>query len=148
MGTFVKVMAALLLTLPLGAYIAGTLVSSQVDMPAERVPVVVSGSPMPEPTTDPAAPLSGTQTKTPRPSPSATSSPDDDDRSGHGRGGDDDDDDDVRVVRPTPRDLDDAREDALDDLADARAEEAERREELAEEREDRRDRDDDGGDDD
>jgi len=146
-GTFAKVMAALLLTLPLGAYIAGTLMSSQVDMPAERTPVVIDGSPVAE--TSGSAGTVPSRPPKPSPSPSATHSPgdddDDDDRSGHGRGGDDDDDDDdVRVIRPTPRDLDDLedeREDRADDLADAR-------EERAEEAEDRAEEADDGADDD
>ncbi len=35
-STFLKVMLGLLLTLPLGAYVAGTLASSRTDMPAPR----------------------------------------------------------------------------------------------------------------
>jgi hypothetical protein len=126
---FLKVAMGLLLTLPLGAYIAGTLVASQVDMPQERPAVVIdsrsSGISTPTPTSTP----------TPSPRPDPTRSPDDDNggdddhggNSGHGGG------DDVRVVRPTPRDVD---EDYLDDLADEREDRAD---DLADEREDRSD---------
>jgi len=89
-STFVKVMVALLLTLPLGAYVTGTLVASRVDAPVTRVPVVLD---------------SGAPTGTPGPPDARPSTGPDD----NGRGDDDrwDDDDDVRVVRPTPHDVDD-----------------------------------------
>ena len=55
-----KVMVALLLTLPLGAYITGTLAASQTDMPPTRVPVVLEGSPsesvLPTPSRTPRCP--------------------------------------------------------------------------------------------
>jgi hypothetical protein len=132
---FLKIALGLLLTLPLGAYIAGTLVASQVDMPPERAPVVIEASPAESPAATPAN----------SPSPSPSRSPDDetsghgdddddDDRSGSGHG---DDDDDVRIVRPTPREVDeDALEDRADDLADEREDRAD---DLADEREDRTD---------
>ena len=128
MSTFLKVALALLLTLPLGAYITGTLVASQTDMPQERAPVVIDSRPTESPTVTPT-------------SPEPSRSPDDkggdredrdddrDDDSGHGG------DDDARVVRPTPRDVDDL-EDRADDLADAREDRAD---DLADQREDRAD---------
>ncbi|MGH3364236.1 MAG: hypothetical protein ACRDOW_05860 [Nocardioidaceae bacterium] len=102
MSTFVKVMVALLLTLPLGAYITGTLAASQTDMPPTRVPVVLEGHP-----SESALP---TPSRTPRPSP--TSGPT---RNRDDRGDDVDDDDDVRVIRPTPREVDDDHGDGGDD---------------------------------
>lgn len=125
MSTFLKVALGLLLTLPLGAYITGTLVASQTDMPQERAPVVIDSRPTESPTASPTPP-------------EPSRSPDDkggdrkdrDDDSGH------DGDDDVRVVRPTPREVD-------DDLADEREDRAD---DLADEREDRTDDSDDGDD--
>ncbi len=111
MGTFWKVMAGLLLTLPLAAYITGTLVVSEADMPTERTPIVISEAPSlsPEPGSS-ARPSDGpSASKTKRPA-----GPDGDDDSGGGdddRPGDDsdggDDDDGIKIVRPTPNDLDD-----------------------------------------
>lgn len=112
MSTFFKVALGLLLTLPLGAYIAGTLVASQADMPDQRPAVVISqatsGTAGPSETARPSA----------RPKPSPTASPDDsdDDSRDDSDDSDDSDDDDVRVVRPTPREVDD--DDHRDDDAD------------------------------
>lgn len=128
---FLKVAIGLLLTLPLGAYIAGTLVASQASMPDERAPIVVESTPSSSTTT-------ATPSRTPRPSPSRTTPTPDDRRSDDGRhddsddSGHDDDSDDVKVVRPSPReveddredDAEDAREDAEDDAEDAREEDA------------------------
>lgn len=109
MSTFFKVALGLLLTLPLGAYIAGTLVASQADMPDQRPAVVISqatsGTAGPSETARPSA----------RPKPSPTASPDDSDDDSRDDS-DDSDDDDVRVVRPTPREVDD--DDHRDDDAD------------------------------
>ena len=127
MSTFLKVALGLLLTLPLGAYITGTLVASQTDMPQERAPVVIDSRPTESPTATPAPPE-------PSRSPDDKGDDRDDDRdddSGHGG------DDDVRVVRPTPRDVDD------DDLAD---ELEDRADDLTDEREDHADDSDDGDD--
>lgn len=132
MSTFLKVAIGLLLTLPLGAYIAGTLVASQASMPPERRPVVIEA-------TTPSDGPSATPSRSPSRSPEST--PDDHSGEGgeHGHHGDDDgDDDSVTVVRPTPREVDDDREDRLEDRAD----EAEDRADDAE------DRADDGADDD
>lgn len=129
MSTFLKVAIGLLLTLPLCAYIAGTLVASQADMPGARPAVVISGTP------------SDAATPRPSPAPSPTRSPDD-----HDDDHDDDDDDPVRVLRPTPRDVDE-RQDRLEDRRDERQD---RLDDRADEREDRLDdrSDDDGADDD
>ena len=137
MSTFLKVALGLLLTLPLGAYITGTLVASQADMPQDRAPVVVDSPPSETPPTTPAPP------------PSPTRSPGDD--RGDDHDDDHDDDDDVRVIRPTPREVDDDRaedladdrEDRADDLADEREDRAD---DLADEREDRADDSSDGAD--
>jgi len=128
-STFLKVALGLLLTLPLGAYITGTLVASQTDMPQERAPVVIDSRPTESPTATPTSP---------EPSRSPDDKGDDrkdrdddrDDDSGHGG------DDDIRVVRPTPREVDDDLADELEDRAD----------DLADEREDRADDSDDGDD--
>lgn len=110
---FWKVIVGLLLTLPLGAYITGTLVASQADMPSERAPVVLDatpsdvGSATPPPASEPATPR-----------PSTTRSPDDDgddDDDGRGRGRGRGGDDEVEPVRPTPRDVDDDGDDRGDD---------------------------------
>lgn len=104
-STFFKVALGLLLTVPLGAYIAGTLVASQADMPDQRPAVVISqttsGTAGPSETTSPSP------TRSARPKPSPTATHDD---------SDDSDDDDVRVVRPTPREVDD--DDDRDDDSD------------------------------
>ena len=110
MGTLVpvsilwKVLVGLLVTLPVGAYVAGTLVASQADMPAQRAPVVITDQPSPARSAGP-DPRSG-QSSSPSPRPSATRSDDDrDDDRGDDHGGDRDDD--LEEVRPTPRDVDD-----------------------------------------
>lgn len=127
-STFLKVAIGLLLTLPLGAYIAGTLVASQATMPERRPAVVITQS----------ASETASTTPTPRPSPSRTPDGRDDDRRGRDDDiddRDDDGDDDVQVVRPTPREVDDDRDDH-DDSDDH------------DDTDDRDDRDDDSGDDD
>ncbi|WP_230487186.1 hypothetical protein [Nocardioides anomalus] len=68
MRTFWKVFAALALMLPLGAFVAGTLVASAADEPAERDTIVIrdgaaSTSPTPEPEDD----TPGVDTVTPSP---------------------------------------------------------------------------------
>lgn len=115
MSTVWKVIAALLLTLPVGAYVAGTLVASQADVPIERAPIVIRDS-----ATGSAGPSTPAETMSPRPTARPTDKEndgpdgkgdDDDDSSGPG-GGDDDGDDDVRVVRPSPDDIEDDDDDA------------------------------------
>ena len=109
-STFLKIMLVLLLTLPLGAYITGTLVASQADMPAERVPVVIEEEPekssaTPSRSAEPSAKPSAKPRPTKRPQPTPPDREDSDDR----------DDEDVKVVRPTPRDVDDDHDDDRDD---------------------------------
>ena len=48
MSTFWKVMVGLLLTLPIGAYVTGSLVASEAEMPSERTPIVISDVPSDE----------------------------------------------------------------------------------------------------
>lgn len=131
-STFLKVAIGLLLTLPLGAYIAGTLVASQASMPAERRPVVIEAT------------TSDTPSATPSRSPSRTPEPTPDDHGGersddHGGG----DDEHVDVVRPTPREVDDDHDDRLEDRAD---EAEDRADDRVDEQDDERD--DDSADDD
>lgn len=120
MSTFLKVLVGLLLTLPLGAYVAGTLVASQADIPDERDVVVVESSTTQGPST---AQPSGTPSG--RPDDDRTDRPDDkggvrDHDRNDDKGGDRDDDDDadVRVIRPTPHDVDDDGDDDADDRDD------------------------------
>lgn len=125
-STFLKVALGLLLTLPLGAYIAGTLVASQASMPAERRPVVIEAT------------TSDTPSATPSRSPSRTPEPTPDDHGGergddHGGG---DDDESVHVVRPTPREVDDDHDDRLDDRADEAEDRADDRADEQDERDD------------
>lgn len=106
-STLLKVAVGLLLTLPLGAYIAGTLVASQAAMPSERAPIVIETTTA---TTPSASPTTPAPSRTPRPAPTAPSASDDhDDDSGI-----DDSDDRVRVVRPSPHDVDDDHDDRHD----------------------------------
>jgi uncharacterized membrane protein YgcG len=84
MSAIWKVLVGLVLTLPVGAYVAGTLVSSQANVPDRRAPVVISGTP------------------TPGAAPSADQSPGDDHGDDHGdeaRG--------LRTVNPTPDQVED-----------------------------------------
>jgi hypothetical protein len=103
-STFLKVAMGLLLALPLGAYIAGTLVASQSGVAPARPPVVVEGSPSDL--------VSATSTRSATPSPTAgsmhrtTHEPPEDRRDR-----DRDDQPEVRVIRPSPHDLDMERED-------------------------------------
>lgn len=140
MSTFVKVMVAMLLTLPLGAYVAGTLAGAGTDMPTRRAPVVLEVDD-----------TTANRTPSPSPRPAGTRTPDrrtddqgDDHGDDHGGRRDRDDrdeadddrddrDDDIPVVRPTPLGVDDDDDD---------------RDDRDEPGDDRDDRDDDGGDDD
>ena len=80
-----KVLVGLVLTLPVGAYVAGTLVSSQANVPDRRAPVVISDNP------------------SPGAAPSADQSPGDDHADDHG----DDAAHDLRTVNPTPDQVED-----------------------------------------
>jgi hypothetical protein len=99
---FWKVLLGLLLTLPVAAYVAGTLVASQADTPTERTPIVVTGDP-----SGGVGSLAG----------SPASDPTRDDRDDPD---DDDDWEDVEEVVPEPDDLDDRddRHEGSDDHGD------------------------------
>jgi hypothetical protein len=110
--TFWKVMAGLLLSLPPAAYVGGTLVSSQADMPTERAPVVLSPTPtLDEPTSPSARPDPDGRPNNGR----AEDDRGDDRRGEDGRSGGDQDADDegdengFEIVRPEPEDFDDDR---------------------------------------
>lgn len=120
MSTFWKVMLGLLLTLPVGAYVTGALVTSQSQLPRERPAIVISDPPQ-SPTAEKPEP---TRPTAPNPEKAADAEPtsrpeqrrprEDDpseDRGRNGARGDDtggaDDDNEVRVVRPAPAPVDD-----------------------------------------
>lgn len=98
MSWFWRGLVVLLLALPVGAYVTGSLAGTQGDLPDHLDPVVVED---PSPTG-----------KTPTPAPSRKPDREDDDRD------DRDERDDVVVVRPDPDDLDDASDDDGRDLDD------------------------------
>jgi hypothetical protein len=107
MSWFWKGLVVLLLALPVGAYVTGSLAGAPAGLPDRREPVVVQ-----DPTADDTAP------KPSRPGPGTADDRDDDrdddrgDNSGKGKGGGGrDDGDDVEVVRPDPDDLDDESDD-------------------------------------
>lgn len=116
MSWFWKAFVVMLLALPVGAYVTGSLAGSQADLPDRLTPVVVE---------DPQPSAPSTPDPTPGTSPRATPGGDgDDDRRGEGRRGDDGrgddgDDDEVQVIRPEPDDVgDDDRDDGRDDDTD------------------------------
>jgi hypothetical protein len=118
MALFWKALVVLLLTLPVGAYVAGGLAGPRAELPDRRPPVLV----------DDPAPVASSGSGTP--SQGSSESPRDDGqvgrdgdegRDGRGDDEDDDDDDDVRVVRPDPDDLDDEDD---DDRADDHGDDA------------------------
>ena len=98
---FWRTLIVCLVTLPVGAYVAGTLAASQAEAPAQRTPIVVSdqeASGTAAPSSDPTRP----------PAPSTSTDDVVGERDGDsGRDEDDDDDDDVDSVNPTPDDIDD-----------------------------------------
>ena len=110
MATFWKGLVVVLLTLPVGAYVTGSLVGSQADLPDRRAPVVID-----DPQTTPPSPTSKSTgrpdssdqpTATPDGPPSSSSpggSSNDSDDGGKDDGGKDDE---VQVIRPEPDDLD------------------------------------------
>lgn len=109
MSMFWKVAVGLLLTLPMGAYITGTLVASQSELPTERAPIVVTDTSAGD--ASPSGDVTAKPTEKPAERPTKRGETDDDDNGR--RSGDDGGDDDVRIVRPTPDDLDD--DDSRDD---------------------------------
>ncbi len=100
MSLFWRLLVVALLTVPVGAYVAGSLAAARTDLPAERPPILIDEGFLTEPAT----------TISPNPRPDRSPSP------GEGSPGgprqEDDDvagevDDGVTVVRPDPDDLDD-----------------------------------------
>ena len=95
MGLLVKALVVALLTLPVMAYVTGSMVGARSELPAQREPVVIGDRMDVEPPqtieSEPARPR-----------------PDDD------GGSDAADDDSVSVVRPQPRDIDDDADDRDD----------------------------------
>jgi len=95
-----------LLTLPVGAYVTGSLVGSQADLPDRRAPVVID-----DPQTTPPSPTSKS-TGRPDSSGRPTATPDAPPTSSSPGGSSNDSDDggkdgEVQVIRPEPDDLDD-----------------------------------------
>ena len=100
MGLVVKALVLALLTLPVMAYVTGSMVGARSELPAQREPVVI-GDRMD------VAPQQTIESEPPR-----RGDPDDsDDRDDDG---DDTDDDSVSVVRPQPREIDDDADDRDD----------------------------------
>jgi hypothetical protein len=91
MRSWLKFVLALALVLPLGAFVAGSLVASAADEPAPRDTIVLDDS---------GSTPSGQPSPSPSPSPSATA--DDSDEAGHSG-----DDDDVEGVDPSYGEVDD-----------------------------------------
>lgn len=107
MGLVVKALVVALLTLPVMAYVTGSMVGARSDLPAQRAPVVI-GDPMdvePQQTIE-------TEPARPRPDDRDDDPDDAEDRDGPDDG--DPDDDSVSVVRPQPRDIDDDADDRDD----------------------------------
>lgn len=97
MGLVVKALVLALLTLPVMAYVTGSMVGARSELPAQRDPVVI-GDRMD------VAPQQTIRSEPPRPA-------DRDDRDDRD---DTDDDDSVSVVRPQPREIDDDADDRDD----------------------------------
>ena len=97
MGLLVKALVVALLTLPVMAYVTGSMVGARSELPAQREPVVIGDRMDVEPPqtieSEPARPR-----------------PDDDSKGGSDAA----DDDSVSVVRPQPRDIDDDADDRDD----------------------------------
>jgi len=103
MGLVVKALVVALLTLPVMAYVTGSMVGARSDLPAQRDPVVIGDRMDVEPQ------------QTIRSEPSRRPGPDDrDDDPDDTDDGDDPDDDSVSVVRPQPREIDDDSDDRDD----------------------------------
>ena len=102
MGLVVKALVLALLTLPVMAYVTGSMVGARSELPAQRDPVVI-GDRMdvaPQQTIKSEPPRRGDQ--------------DDRDDGQDDRDDDGDDTDDVSVVRPQPREIDDDADDRDD----------------------------------
>lgn len=117
MSTWVKYLIGLALALPMGAYVAGSLMASAADDPVNRDPVQIQDAPSDSSRDD--------DGRTPRPSDGPTRTPRppgdaNDDAVPDGDTDDDDDDNGVRVVTPQPTRLDGGDDDAGDDAGDDR----------------------------
>lgn len=102
MGLVVKVLVVALLTLPVMAYVTGSMVGARSELPAQRDPVVIGSRMDVEPQQ-----TIGSEPARPRPDDRDDDPTDPDDP-------DDPDDDAVSVVRPQPRDIDDDADDRDD----------------------------------
>ena len=100
MSTFWKIMIGLMVTLPVGAYVAGNLAGAMADGPAPHGPIVIRDA-RTTPLPDPSQPAGGPTT----PAHPDSRNDGDDDSDGDG-------DDDIEVVRPQPDDVDDVDDDA------------------------------------
>jgi hypothetical protein len=108
MSTVWKVVIGLALTLPIAAYVVGSLVASTTELPAQREPVnIQNGSP--PPTSDPHSPSSGPAD--PRPSASDPAQRDEADEADEADNG-------VRVVSPEPTPVHDGDDGRGDDGGD------------------------------
>lgn len=110
MGLVVKALVLALLTLPVMAYVTGSMVGARSELPAQRDPVVI-GDRMdvaPQQTIESEPPRRGDQ--------DGRDDRDDepDDRDDSDDSDDDGDDDSVSVVRPQPREIDDDADDRDD----------------------------------
>lgn len=99
MSSWVKALIVMALVVPMTAYVAGSLVSSNARAPADRSPVIIDDRSAPAPVT-PGEPLKTSQPTQPVP-------PDD--------GGVSIDDNEARVVTPQPTAVDDSDDDEEDD---------------------------------
>lgn len=104
MGLVVKALVVALLTLPVMAYVTGSMVGARSELPAQREPVVIGDRMDVEPQ----------QTMETEPARRPGHEAPDDDPDDDGNGDDDADDDSVSVVRPQPREIDDDRDDRDD----------------------------------
>ncbi len=111
MGLVVKTLVVALLTLPVLAYVTGSMVAARSELPAQREPVVIGDRMDVEPQ----------QTIATEPGRrGGQDDPDDPDDPDDDADDDADDDDSVSVVRPQPREIDDDADDRDDDLDDDR----------------------------
>ena len=113
MRTWAKYLAGLALALPMGAYVAGSLMASASDEPGNREPVRISDQPSAPRTTE--GPRDAERSTGPGRTPAQ---PEHD--AHHDDTGEDDDVDDngVRVVTPQPTRLDDGDDDGEDGVGD------------------------------
>jgi len=102
MSTFWKALVVVVLALPVGAYLSGTLVNSQAETPGNRDPVIIE-----DPTEEPSTTLTGRPDDQPARRPRSPDDGDDDDESEDD--GDEGLDDSVEVIEPEVESLTQAR---------------------------------------